>query len=354
MSARGRMFQRGKELSLDYRKLVLQSLLDVGANDETGVIPHGKIAEVARNTKVHHVTVKKLWKQYREQGHLQRKPCSGGRQRKLNNHDLLYVEMLKSERPSISYAEIKTNLAQNADIEISTSALCKYVKYRLPSGEWTRKKITKHAYERFTEGNMVYTQAYTDFLSQCNPYTVKFMDESGIQLPSVGSQNYGHSPVGERCVELQRYAKSPNMTLNVLMGANGICYANIIAGASNTTQFLQFFTEAVDANTDNGEPAIRPGDVIVVDNCPIYHHEGGRALRQSLDNLGVEYVFTPTYSPDINPVEYLFNDLKKRLKCPEYRDMLHRNMQYAIFHALSGITAADCHGYFSTVGFLQV
>ncbi|XP_070549705.1 uncharacterized protein [Ptychodera flava] len=200
---------------------------------------------------------------------------------------------------------------------------------------------------------MAYTQAYLDFLTQCDPFNVKFMDETGIQMPAVGNRSYGHSPKGETCIELQRYAKSRTRHF-MLVGINGICYANVIQGPSNTDSFLQFFGEASNAAAPDGEPAIRPGDIIVVDNCPIHHHDGGRALAVFLDNMGVEYVFAPVYSPDINPVEYLFNDLKIRLKMYQSRDTLRRNTEFAVYHALSTIGAAECYGYYKHVGIFRL
>ena len=69
---------------------------------------------------------------------------------------------------------------------------------------------------------------------------MKFFDEAGLKIPEVGTRLYGHAPVGERCVELERKCESPNNTLNLLISLNGPEYYNIIPGASNTTQFLNF------------------------------------------------------------------------------------------------------------------
>ena len=44
----------------------------------------------------------------------------------------------------------------------------------------------------------------------------------------------GHAPVGERCVEFIRYHESPNITVNLLAGLNGVEYMNTVHGASDT------------------------------------------------------------------------------------------------------------------------
>ena len=51
---------------------------------------------------------------------------------------------------------------------------------------------------------------------------------------------------------MRRYLSTANITLNFLAGVDGLKYANIVQGASNSIEFLRFFAEAsqtVDPNT---------------------------------------------------------------------------------------------------------
>ena len=65
-----------------------------------------------------------------------------------------------------------------------------------------------------------------------------FFDESGFELPDAGHRNFGFSPVGGDCVEARRYLSTADLTLNFLVGYDGLEYGNIIEGASNSVQFL--------------------------------------------------------------------------------------------------------------------
>ena len=86
----------------------------------------------------------------------------------------------------------------------------------MPSDKrYSRKKVTHLAKERFTHPNMVYTQLFVNCVNSKDPYTVKFFNEAGIQIPSVGNRLYGHS-IGECCVEVIRKCPSPNYTLNAM------------------------------------------------------------------------------------------------------------------------------------------
>ena len=49
-------------------------------------------------------------------------------------------------------------------------------------------------------------------------------------------------------------------------------------------------------------PILEVGGIVVVDNLAAHHGEGERALRSFLKDLGMELIFLPVYSPDLNTV----------------------------------------------------
>ena len=65
-----------------------------------------------------------------------------------------------------------------------------------------------------------------------------------------------------------------------------------------------------------------PGDIVVVDNAPAHRNNGGNALSAFLDMFDIEYIFTPTYSPDMNPVEKAFAQLRKILIQKEFKPLV--------------------------------
>ena len=164
---------------------------------------------------------------------------------------------------------MKSELSNFGDCgEVSTSTISRHVRNRLPSTKsYSRKRLGKCAAERFTHGNLVYTQLYLDYLSDKDPSAVKFFDETGFQLPDSGHRAYGYSPVGEQCIDSRRYLSTANTTLNFLAGIDGVKYANIIQGASNTIEFLRFFAEALNTiDPGTTRPVMEVGDILVVDS----------------------------------------------------------------------------------------
>ena len=203
--------------------------------------------------------------------------------------------------------------------------------------------------EKFTDTNLNYFQEYLDYITTVNPSNLKFFDECGIKLPDVGRPNYGHSLIGSPAVEVMRKMHSPNITLNLLCGFDGVIYANTIDGSSNFITFLNFCEESSRLVLPSGKPAYMYGDHIIMDNAPIHHYRAGQALAESLDDMGCVLVFLPTYSPEFNPAENVFNKLKTILRKYEFRELLRANLHVAVYEALKEITQQDMIGVFFSI-----
>lgn len=58
-------------------------------------------------------------------------------------------------------------------------------------------------------------------------------------------------------------------------------------------------------------PWIRPGDVVVMDNLNAHKMV---KVRAAIEAAGATPVYLPTYSPELNPIEMLWADLKRDLR----------------------------------------
>ena len=72
-----------------------------------------------------------------------------------------------------------------------------------------------------------------------------------------------------------------------------------------------------------------------MDNAPIHRNRAGEALGEWLDDIGCTLVYLPTYSPEFNPAELVFNQLKTILKRFEFRELLRDNLHVAVYEALT-------------------
>lgn len=193
----------------------------------------------------------------------------------------------------------------------SKAAIHRVLKNDMNDGKWTWKKLTRPVAEKFSTENLNYCQEFVNYIYTVDPYKLKFFDESGIKLPDVGKPNYGHSLIGTPAVEILRNMNSPNITLSLMCGLDGIIYANTIDGTSNSMTFLNFFEEASHVFLPDGRPPYIYGDHIIMDNAAIHHNRAGDALGEWLDDIGCSFVYLPTYSPEMSPAENVFNKLRQ-------------------------------------------
>lgn len=264
-------------------------------------------------------TVKKIWKQFCETGSTSFESHAGG-SKHLQPDDIELIRFLKTSRAYMATGELYKYVNDFCNVAGGTSNVAIHrALHGMNDGQWTWKKLTRPVAEKFSPENLNYCQEFVNYVYTVDPYKLKFFDESGIKLPDVGRPNYGHSLIGTPAVEMLRNMNSPNITLNLMCGLDGIIYANTIDGTSNSMTFLNFFDEASQVFLTDGKPPYIYGDRIIMDNAAIHHNRAGEALGEWLDDIGCTLVYLPTYSPEFNPAEHVFNKLKTILKRFEFR-----------------------------------
>jgi DDE superfamily endonuclease len=129
-----------------------------------------------------------------------------------------------------------------------------------------------------------------------------------------------------------------------------LCY-DIYQG---TTDFERFesFTEFRVLPECNPFPAEK--SVIVMDNASFHHSE---RIRQMCAEAGVKLIYLPPYSPDFNPIEEFFSELKAFIKrnWRMYLNMTDRSHQaFAIYLKFcvkeAGSRAESARGHFKHAG----
>ena len=148
--------------------------------------------------------------------------------------------------------------------------------------------------------------------------------------------------------------KFPNRSVEklvstLLTGLQGATHYKVTEGASDSYTFVSFIAECVETVTDYGTQALKPGDILVVDNAPIHHSELARILKQWLSQPR-ELMWC---SHPKNPIEGCFSQIKSILRRPSYGNILHSNLHAAIYSATKMITSSDMHAYFRHTGFLN-
>lgn len=58
-------------------------------------------------------------------------------------------------------------------------------------------------------------------------------------------------------------------------------------------------------------PAVGPGHTLVMDNAAFHKSEDTKIL---IENADCQFLFLPPYSPDLNPIEKFWANLKARIR----------------------------------------
>ena len=117
--------------------------------------------------------------------------------------------------------------------------------------------------------------------------------------------------------------------------------ALLISDSVNQNAFLYFLEFVL-------WPTLTEGSVLVMDNWSVHH---GEVVRDLAERFGCELLYLPTYSPDFNPIEHLFTQLKMFVKAlrPNTSDTLT-----AVFgEALTAVSPQNVRNSYRHCGYLE-
>jgi transposase len=129
-----------------------------------------------------------------------------------------------------------------------------------------------------------------------------FIDECGTNTKMARAR--GRSRRGERCRAAIPHGHWKTTTLVAALTTSGIAAPMILDGAMDGDMFTAYVTRVL-------VKQLRPGDVVIMDNLPAHKVA---AVRQIIEATGATLLYLPPYSPDFNPIELAFSQIKAHLK----------------------------------------
>jgi transposase len=150
-----------------------------------------------------------------------------------------------------------------------------------------------------------------------------------------GSPPGGSAPRGQRLKTKVPFGHWNTMTFLAALRHGRVDAPWLIDGPINGER-LQLYIEKVLA------PTLRPGDIVVVYNLGSHT---AKALRGAIRSVGARLFFLPKYSPDLNPIEKLFAELKHHLRTAARRTA--DAVGDAIGQILDTVTSTECRNYFT-------
>jgi transposase len=165
-----------------------------------------------------------------------------------------------------------------------------------------------------------------------------FLDECGATTQM--TRSCGRCQGGQRLVASVPQGHWKVLTTIAALTTQGILTAVPVDAATDGEVFRHFVTEVL-------VPALRPGQVVVMDNLSSHKAAG---IGEAIEAAGCRVVYLPPYSPDLNPIENAFSKIKSWLKSLGARTV--EALGQAVQDAAATITRSDALGFFRHAGYI--
>lgn len=159
-----------------------------------------------------------------------------------------------------------------------------------------------------------------------------FLDESGVTTQM--TRTYGRASRGVRIHQATPQGHWKILTMLGAMSTRGRLAMMTIEEATDADIFLACLDHVLC-------PKLQPGDVVVMDNLSPHKVHG---VGQRIAHCGAELLYLPPYSPDLNPIEKAWAELKRILRSAKARTA--EALDLAITQALPAITTENAQAWF--------
>jgi transposase len=171
------------------------------------------------------------------------------------------------------------------------------------------------------------------------PEKLVFLDETSAKTNL--TRLYGRALQGKRLVDKTPHGHWVTSTYVCALRHDGIRAPAVFTGAMNTTRFVAYVQQCL-------LPSVCSGDIVVMDN--LSPHKSMK-VQQLFAVAGVEVLYLPPYSPDLNPIEMSFSKLKALLRKEKLRDIT--KLQQFLQQSPQFFSAAECEHYFTHAGYIR-
>ncbi len=153
------------------------------------------------------------------------------------------------------------------------------------------------------------------------------------------ARTHARAPRGERAAAAVPHGHWKVLTTVAAMAVGGMVAAATVDAAIDADGFRQLVRDGL-------VPALRPGQVVVMDN-PSSHKVAG--VREAIEAAGCRVLYLPPYSPDLNPIENAIAKVKAGLRRAAARTVAA--LGDAVRAGVASVTASDARGFFRHCGY---
>jgi transposase len=323
----------GKKISKKYNVITAEKRNDLIRSLENGSMNR---KNAAKNFGLPYQTVVTIYKRYCKTGKIEIEKKCGGRTKKLNMKQTMFIKNLIDEDCTITLNGIKAEILAKENISISLTAISNYIS----NFHYSFKRINIVPKITLTEDIDIKRVQFSEwFLNARNDQKILiFYDETGFQVTM--RKFYGRSKKGERAVNVAPAIKTKNITVLAGMTSEKLIFYEISKIPANRTILKDYLGNLF---TLLDKEKIKNANIIM-DNASFHKCT---EIKEFVEEREHKIVYLPPYSPFFNPIENLFSQWKQhiRSRSPKNEEELFHyidNFQYFLSNE-------QCKNYFQHV-----
>jgi transposase len=148
-----------------------------------------------------------------------------------------------------------------------------------------------------------------------------YLDESGID--KFLSRDYARAPRGMQVISDIKGKKYQRVSMIAAQVGKVVLAPMVFEGTTDSKLFNHWLEKCL-------VPELRPGQVVIMDNYCI--HKTAKT-QEIIEKAGCTILFLPPYSPDLNPIENLWANIKARIRkiknsCDDFNQAINIAFQY--------------------------
>ena len=293
--------------------------------------------DIAEALYVSERTVRRIVALFLLTGDVARRPIVG-RSRSLTSQEETLILDAIFENPGIYLDEVQRHLEEKVGVVISIPTICRTVQ-RLGL---TRRRIRHIVLSR----SDAQRAAFSVQIEEVNASYFVWLDETGVDRRD-GMRRMGYSIRGYAPVSQKLMGRGKRVSAIACMSVRGIEDVELVEGAVDGDKFCDFIEKSVLPSMLPFD-GVNPRSILVMDNASVHHVD---QVLEMVDNAGCLLWFLPAYSPDMNPIEEVFSQVKRSLQNNAVLFQACHNPRLLIYSAFLEVSAANCLAYIDHAGY---
>jgi transposase len=173
-----------------------------------------------------------------------------------------------------------------------------------------------------------------------NASRLVFIDETSVTTKMV--RTHGRAVRGKRLVSSVPHGHWKTLTFIAALRVDGLTAPYVIDGAMDGPSFLAYVEQVL-------APTLQKNDIVFMDNLRTHKIDG---VAKAIEAVGARQRYLPAYSPDLNPIEMAFAELKAALRKGAKRTV--NALIRLIGRLIKKFAPEHCANYFRHAGYKKL